>query len=52
MAPEKITFTAELLLAQKTATGIEVPPQVVNQLGTSKRPPVNLPLMATLTAVK
>ncbi|PLK44374.1 YdeI/OmpD-associated family protein [Emticicia sp. TH156] len=42
MAPEKISFTTELLLAQKTATGIEVPTHVVEQLGTSKRPPVKV----------
>jgi hypothetical protein len=34
------TFTAELQLNGKTATGIEVPPEVVDALGAGKRPAV------------
>jgi hypothetical protein len=37
-----ITFTALLELAGKTATGFEVPAQVVEQLGKGKRPPVKV----------
>ena len=33
-------FRATILLGGKTATGIEVPPEVVASLGPSKRPPV------------
>lgn len=33
-------FTTELMLAGKTATGIEVPPEVVEALGAGKKPPV------------
>ncbi len=33
-------FRATILLDGKTATGIEVPPEVVASLGPSKRPPV------------
>ena len=33
-------FQAELLLAGKTATGIEIPPEVVESLGAGKKPPV------------
>ena len=35
-------FKATLELAGKTATGIEVPPEVVEALGASKRPPVRV----------
>ncbi len=35
-------FRATLLLAGKTATGIEVPPSVVESLGAGKRPPVTV----------
>ena len=42
MENPKITFTAELLTAKKTATGIEVPAQVIEQLGAGKRPPVKV----------
>ena len=35
-------FRTTLLLAGKTATGIEVPPEVVAALGTSKRPAVSV----------
>jgi hypothetical protein len=38
----KAKFRTELLLAGKTATGIEVPPEVVESLGTSKKPPVRV----------
>ena len=36
----KAKFQAELLLAGKTATGIEIPPEVVESLGAGKKPPV------------
>jgi hypothetical protein len=39
---QPITFTAPLLLAKKTATGIQVPDAIVTQLGNSKRPPVKV----------
>jgi hypothetical protein len=35
-------FRALLQSAGKTATGIEVPPKIVEALGTSKRPPVRV----------
>ncbi|MEA3057059.1 MAG: hypothetical protein QOD30_2491 [Actinomycetota bacterium] len=35
-------FRTTILTAGKTATGIEVPPDVVEALGTSKRPPVRV----------
>jgi hypothetical protein len=35
-------FTATLILGGKTATGIEVPPEVVTALGAGKRPPVRV----------
>ena len=35
-------FRTTILKAGKTATGIEVPPEVVESLGTSKRPPVRV----------
>ena len=34
------TFTATLLLGGKTATGIEVPPEIIDALGGGKRPAV------------
>lgn len=36
------TFTAEVLLSGKTATGFEVPDEVVEALGRGQRPPVLL----------
>jgi hypothetical protein len=38
--PAPITFTATLELAGKTATGVQVPDDVVARLGAGKRPPV------------
>src|SRR5213078_2583718 len=35
-------FRTTILAAGKTATGIEVPPEVVEALGASKRPPVRV----------
>ena len=35
-------FAAELLLSGKTATGIRVPPKVVAELGSSKKPAVRV----------
>ena len=37
-----MTFTTTLLLHGKTATGFEVPPEVVDQLGAGKKPPVKV----------
>lgn len=37
-----MTFRATIILGGKTATGIEVPPEVVANLGSSKRPPVRV----------
>jgi hypothetical protein len=39
-------FRATLQLAGKTATGIEVPPEVVEALGAGRRPPVTVTLGA------
>jgi Domain of unknown function (DUF1905)/Bacteriocin-protection, YdeI or OmpD-Associated len=38
------TFRTTILTAGKTATGIAVPPKVVDALGAGKRPPVRLTL--------
>ena len=35
-------FRTIILLGGKTATGIEVPPEVVASMGTSKKPPVSV----------
>jgi hypothetical protein len=37
-----VTFTVTLELAGKTATGMEVPAEVVERLGAGKRPPVKV----------
>lgn len=37
-------FRATIELGGKTATGVEVPPQVVEALGSSRRPPVHVTL--------
>jgi hypothetical protein len=37
-----VKFKTTLLLAGKTATGIEVPPEIVEGLGKGKRPPVTV----------
>ena len=34
------TFRTTILQARKTATGIEVPPDIVDELGAGKKPPV------------
>lgn len=39
-------FRATILLAGKTATGIEVPPEVVEGLGSGKKPPVRVTIGA------
>jgi Bacteriocin-protection, YdeI or OmpD-Associated/Domain of unknown function (DUF1905) len=39
---KKMKFRATLLLGGKTATGIEVPPELVESLGSSKRPAVRV----------
>src|SRR4051812_25229359 len=41
-AKAKITFRTEVLLGGKTATGLVVPPEVVEQLGSGKRPAVTV----------
>ncbi|WP_337043754.1 YdeI/OmpD-associated family protein [Emticicia sp. 17c] len=46
MENQSITFKTSLLLAGKTATGIEVPAAVVEQLGNGKRPPVKVTINA------
>jgi hypothetical protein len=40
--PTGMTFRTTILQAGKTATGIEVPPAVVEALGAGKRPPVRV----------
>jgi hypothetical protein len=40
--PKSIAFRTTIELHGKTATGIEVPAPVVEQLGTSRRPPVQV----------
>ena len=40
--PIGMRFRTTILTAGKTATGIEVPPEVVKALGASKRPPVRV----------
>ncbi len=42
METSKITFTTTLLTAKKTATGIEVPAEVVEQLAAGKKPAVKV----------
>lgn len=42
MDNKEISFSTELLLAKKTATGLEVPAEVVAQLGSSKKPAVKV----------
>jgi hypothetical protein len=36
----RVTFRARLVQERKTATGIEVPPELIEQLGAGKKPPV------------
>jgi hypothetical protein len=45
-AAAALTFTAELELHGKTATGVEVPADVVERLGAGKRPPVRVTVNA------
>jgi len=40
--PGRVRFRAKILLGGKTATGIEVPAEVVASLGTSKKPAVRV----------
>src|SRR2546430_15698274 len=42
-------FRTTLLQAGKTATGIEIPPEIVAKLGSSKRPPVRVTINGTYT---
>ena len=42
MSTDKITLKTTLLLAKKTATGIQVPDEIVEKLGAGKRPPVSV----------
>ncbi|MXV51333.1 DUF1905 domain-containing protein [Pedobacter sp. HMF7647] len=46
MTAQKIKFKAELLLERKTATGIQVPEEIIEQLGNGKRPPVKATINA------
>src|ERR1700712_4040624 len=39
---EKIQFHTTLLQAKKTATGIKIPEEIVEQLGAGKKPPVKV----------
>src|SRR5438874_12772510 len=39
---DAVRFRTTVLQAGKTATGIEVPPEVVEELGAGKRPPVRI----------
>src|SRR5436190_24342986 len=39
---DTVKFRTTVLQAGKTATGIEVPPEVVEELGAGKRPPVRI----------
>jgi len=41
-----LTFSAEVLLAGKTATGVQVPETIVEALGSGKRPPVRVTIGA------
>lgn len=41
-ASRRLKFQAELRLEGKTATGIQVPPEIVAALGSSKKPPVRI----------
>lgn len=42
MADKTFTFTTKLLQARKTATGIQVPDEIIEKLGAGKRPPVKV----------
>jgi hypothetical protein len=42
MSDQKIKFKATLLLSKKTATGVEVPEEVIEKLAGGKRPPVKV----------
>ncbi|MCE7059490.1 YdeI/OmpD-associated family protein [Dyadobacter sp. CY343] len=42
MSAEKLTFKTTLLLAKKTATGVQVPDEIVEKLGVGKKPPVKV----------
>ena len=44
-----MTFRTTLLKAGGTATGIEIPPDVVAALGSTKRPPVKVTINGTYT---
>ncbi|KQS34368.1 hypothetical protein ASG33_08370 [Dyadobacter sp. Leaf189] len=37
-----LSFTTTLLLAKKTATGVQVPAEIVEKLGAGKKPPVKV----------
>jgi hypothetical protein len=42
MSTQKLKFKTTLLLSKKTATGVQVPEEVVEKLGGGKRPPVKV----------
>ena len=42
MDNNKLRFKTELLLEKKTATGLAVPPEIVEQLGSGKKPAVKV----------
>lgn len=39
---QKLKFSTILLLAGKTATGMEIPPEIIEKLGAGKKPPVKV----------
>ena len=39
---EKLKFKTKLLTAGKTATGIQIPPAIIEKLGAGKKPPVKV----------
>ena len=39
---QKATFNTTLLQAGKTATGIKIPPEIIEKLGAGKKPPVKV----------
>ena len=42
MANQKLKFSTTLLQAGKTATGIKIPPEIIEKLGAGKKPPVKV----------
>lgn len=40
--PQQLTFKTTLLTAGKTATGIKIPPGIIEKLGAGKKPPIKV----------